>query len=280
MRLIYLKSLLIVFIMLFGCSQNKTGKSSDGTNEEFYPDGTYCADVTYYNPNTQRQNEYTLNVEVENGQLTKILWSNGGWLDVSHFTSPSVSSSGDCSFTSDKGYQYTVSINGSECLKTDTPEAIEGREGSLTRQQCADLYGASTSLFEAFLMDREISADEVIDNKDCELMHEGLVAFERFRNLKEKINKGYIQLVFTRTSGLGIVCQTMIVKRYGVLYLLETAGGNGKMGLTSFDPNTEGWQEIRIQENPDVDRWIVEVARVLRTGSMGELEDYANNFCR
>uniref|UniRef100_UPI004048ABC2 hypothetical protein n=1 Tax=Algoriphagus sp. TaxID=1872435 RepID=UPI004048ABC2 len=280
MRLTYLKSLLIVFIMLSGCSENKTSKSSDGTNEEFYPDGTYCADVTYYNPNTQRQSEYTLNVEVENGTLTKILWSNGGWLDVSHFTSSSVSSSGDCSFTSDKGYQYTVSINGSECLKTDTPEAIEGREGSLTRQQCADLYGASISLFEAFLKDREISADEVIDDKDCELMHEGLATFERLRKLEEKINKGYIQLVFTRTSGLGIVCQTMIVKRYGVLYLLEIAGGNGKIGLTSFNPNSEDWQEIRIQENPEVDRWIVEVARVLRTGSMSELEDSANYFCR
>ena len=280
MRLTYLKSLLIVFIMLSGCSQNKTSKSSDGTNEEFYPDGTYCADVTYYNPNTQRQSEYTLNVEVENGQLTKILWSNGGWLDVSHFTSPSVSSSGDCSFTSDKGYQYTVSINGSECLKTDTPEAIEGREGSLTRKQCADLYGASESLFEAFLKDRKISSDDVIDDNDCDLMHEGLATFERLRNLKEKINKGYIQQVFTRTSGLGIICQTMIVKRYGVLYLLETAGGNGKMGLTSFNPNTEDWQEILIQENPDVDRLIVEVARVLRTGSMNDLESYANYFCR
>jgi hypothetical protein len=280
MKLAYLKSLLIIFIILSGCSQNKTSKSSDGTNEEFYPDGTYCADVTYYNPNTQRQSEYTLNVEVENGQLTKILWSNGGWLDVSHFTSSSVSSSGDCSFTSDKGYQYTVSINGSECLKTDTPEAIEGREGSLTRQQCADLYGASASLFEAFLRDRKISADDVIDDKDCDLMHEGLTTFERLRNLKEKINKGYIQQVFTRTSGLGIICQTMIVKRYGVLYLLETAGGNGKMGLTSFNPDTEDWQEIMIQENPEVDRWIVEVARVLRTGSMSELEDSANYFCR
>ena len=86
--------------------------------------------------------------------------------------------------------------------------------------------------------------------------------------------------MFTRTSGLGIICQTMIVKRYGVLYLLETAGGNGKMGLTSFNPNTEDWQEILIQENPDVDRLIVEVARVLRTGSMNDLESYANYFCR
>jgi hypothetical protein len=37
-----------------------------------YEDGTYCADVTYHNPNTGTTNTYTLNFEVEDNNLTKI----------------------------------------------------------------------------------------------------------------------------------------------------------------------------------------------------------------
>jgi hypothetical protein len=106
------------------------------------------------------------------------------------------------------------------------------------------------------------------------------------------VDKGFIQKVFTSTNGLGIICQTMVVQQNGVNYLLEIEGGNTTMGLTaydpnsekwlmtSFDPNIEGWHEIIIQVNPEVDSWTVEVARVLLSGSMAELEHYANYFCR
>ena len=72
-----------------------------------YPDGSYCADVEYYNPNTGTRNTYNLNVDVENGDLTVIHWPNGGWLDDTHF-SPENISSGEISFNSDKGNRYTV----------------------------------------------------------------------------------------------------------------------------------------------------------------------------
>jgi hypothetical protein len=74
-----------------------------------YPNGTYCAEVEYHNPNTGTRNSYTLNVEVENGELTVIHWPNGGWLDETHFL-PEDISTGEISFFSDKGYEYIVTI--------------------------------------------------------------------------------------------------------------------------------------------------------------------------
>lgn len=52
------------------------------------------------------------------------------------------------------------------------------------------------------------------------------------------------------------------------------------MGLTSFNPNNENWQEIIIQEKPDEDRWTVVFARVLTSGSMSYLKEMAEALCQ
>lgn len=75
-----------------------------------FRDGTYCSEVEYYNPSTGTRNTYKLNVEVEGGELTIIHWPNGGWLDNSHFY-PQDIANGQCEFSSDKGYRYTVTLN-------------------------------------------------------------------------------------------------------------------------------------------------------------------------
>ena len=84
-----------------------------------YKDGMYCATVEYYNPNTGTNSSYTLNIEIENDNLVTIHWPNGGWLDESHFISEDISS-GSCSFTSDKGNEYNVTILGQNCQFTDS----------------------------------------------------------------------------------------------------------------------------------------------------------------
>lgn len=88
-------------------------------NGDGYTDGTWCADVEYYNPNTATRHTYQLNVEVEAGELTEIHWPNGGWLDESHFTAEDISD-GECSFVSDKGYRYTITLTSQGgCTTTD-----------------------------------------------------------------------------------------------------------------------------------------------------------------
>lgn len=101
-----------------------------------YDDGTYCADVTYYNPNTGTRNTYTLNIEVENNEVARINWGNGGWLDGSHFNPEELDSYGYCSFTSDKGYKYEVQISGSECSSTDNPGASSDDQEDEEKSNC------------------------------------------------------------------------------------------------------------------------------------------------
>lgn len=118
--LILLCSGLLIFSI--SCNNNSNGnRSSSATNESSSEnednesendgdkDGTYCAEVEYYNPSTGTRNTYNLDVEVENGELTEIHWPNGGRLDETHFNSEDITS-GECEFTSDRGYQYTINL--------------------------------------------------------------------------------------------------------------------------------------------------------------------------
>lgn len=97
-----------------------------------YPDGKYCAEIEYYNPNTGTRSTYNLNVEVENGDLTVINWPNGGWLDETHFNPENISQ-GQVTFESDRGYLYTVTLGdyGENCysegneLQNDVNTEIE-----------------------------------------------------------------------------------------------------------------------------------------------------------
>ncbi|MFN8144914.1 MAG: hypothetical protein U0073_10865 [Bacteroidia bacterium] len=90
-------------------TQSYNENTNDGQASEI-EDGDHQADVQYFNPNTGTRSTYTLTVEVENGEIVKIYWPNGGWLDESHFTATELDEDGSASFTSDKGYEYTVTI--------------------------------------------------------------------------------------------------------------------------------------------------------------------------
>jgi predicted RNA-binding Zn-ribbon protein involved in translation (DUF1610 family) len=97
-----------------------------------YPDGTYCAEVEYYNPSTGTKSTYELDVDVENGELATIHWPNGGWLDETHF-SPEDISGGEVEFSSDRGYRYTVTLSdfgggcysGGGTLQSDVNREVE-----------------------------------------------------------------------------------------------------------------------------------------------------------
>lgn len=72
-------------------------------------DGKYCAEVEYYNPKTGKESTYTLQVQIEEEQLIKIYFNNGGWLDDSHFE-PTYIIDGNGDFTSYEGKEYKVKI--------------------------------------------------------------------------------------------------------------------------------------------------------------------------
>ena len=127
MRTMRLKCNFLVLTVLITClffTQCKTktndfetdGYASDPSfadEREGYEDDTYCAEVDYYYSETGTNSTYTLLVDIENNELVKIQWPNGGWLDESHFSAPDIED-GDASFTSDAGVDYSVTIIGNE----------------------------------------------------------------------------------------------------------------------------------------------------------------------
>lgn len=116
-RLLKLFSIIFISVILVECKKSNNYNPQEYTLGNFekdgYPDGTYCAEIDYYYSETQTSSTYTLLVEIENNELIEIHWPNGGWLDNSHFTPPDISS-GEASFTSDRGVDYTVKIIGNE----------------------------------------------------------------------------------------------------------------------------------------------------------------------
>lgn len=141
--------ILTVFVSCFySCKDNSTSNSSyteeeriaAGLEEEIgYKTDTYCAEIQYYNPNTGTSSTYTLNVEIEDNELVKIIWPNGGWLDDSHFTPQELDEDGYCSFTSDRGNRYKVQITGEECSYTDSSRVrsdFQEEEDAVTCPQC------------------------------------------------------------------------------------------------------------------------------------------------
>jgi hypothetical protein len=104
--------LLFFILLLWGFQSCKNNSYSNGSSEvEGYEDGTYCADIEYYYSKSGTNSSYTLEIEVEDNELVKIYWPNGGWLDDSHFSPPDISD-GEAIFESDKGVEYTVKIVG------------------------------------------------------------------------------------------------------------------------------------------------------------------------
>lgn len=117
-----MKEILIFLLIIssIGCkNKNKNYQSGSSysssydENEDGYSDGTYCAEIEYYYSKTGTRSTYTLEVEIEDNELTIIHWPNGGWLDDSHFYPPDISD-GFAEFESDEGVEYSVEITGDE----------------------------------------------------------------------------------------------------------------------------------------------------------------------
>lgn len=74
-------------------------------------DGTYVADVYYYNTTTGANVTYSTKVRVENSMLRVIYWPNGVWLSSQYFKPQKIQADGSCIISNlDAGYENRVQI--------------------------------------------------------------------------------------------------------------------------------------------------------------------------
>lgn len=129
--------------------ENIVGNEDEQEEEkEKFPDDTYCAEVEYYNPKTGTRSSYTLTIEVESNEVVEINFPNGGWLDNDHFNGADLEEDGTTNFTSDRGYEYEITIIGNEnnCFTDDVPRAVQCSGETKDGDQCENLTDNSNGL--------------------------------------------------------------------------------------------------------------------------------------
>lgn len=278
-----------LLVILIGCGRSN-GNDEVASSKDLYSDGKHCADVTYYNRNTGTRHTYTLNVEVEDNEMTKIYWGNGGWLDDSHFTPQELNKNGSCSFTSDRGYEYKIEITGSECSGTDNPVSERAaeevkQEFTLTLGQCASTMQMTERELTEYETTFNRNRTDLISEEMCKLMFKYITESRPLKLKRDELNRemenGYIQQVYSRSYGDNMICHQVIVKRKGVYYWLEVNGTkNTTMGLMEFDPDISGWQEVFVKENPGISTMQGFSMRIMDQGSdLGFLKVKMENYC-
>ena len=111
-------SLLVCILLSCGNSSKSQHYNSVEVEEEYYDnegngieDGTYSADVDYYNPDTGYSATYTLDVEVQDGCVTTIYFPNDGYLDDSHIDATELDDDGNCVIYDDEGREFSIHID-------------------------------------------------------------------------------------------------------------------------------------------------------------------------
>ena len=123
---------LFVLVTLLSSCNDSNNRSSNDTNSNYYDesddyseyeeddtyyeeegfeDGTYSATVDYYNPETGYSATYTLDVEVEDNQVTIIYFPNDGYLDDDHIWPDELDKDGFVSIEGEKDKTYDVQID-------------------------------------------------------------------------------------------------------------------------------------------------------------------------
>jgi len=129
-------------------AKSKYSSNINQVSEENFPDDTYCAEVEYHNPNTGTTSTYTLTVNVESNEIVKINFPNGGWMDSDHFSGAELEEDGTANFTSNKGYEYVITIigNSGNCTTINLPKAVQCRGETKGGGQCEHMTDNANGL--------------------------------------------------------------------------------------------------------------------------------------
>ena len=266
--------LIMLVFVLASCGSSSSEDSEEeyaieGQTADGFEDGTYCADVTYYNPNTGTSNDYTLEVEVSGNEVTQINFGNGGWLDSDHMSPETLDENGECTITSDKNYEYSIKITGRDCGYSDNinPETDEDMP-RYTFSDCTEMLNMSEEEIEDCLSSYD--EDELLSENGFKILEKYVNNIRSIHanynrevaklqgkqnKLQNEINEGYVQNI-ERRSAYGVTSQVVTIKKRGINYTFEVRGSEKcTMGTATFDENATGWQMVYIKQYPDVDHW-------------------------
>jgi len=91
---------------------DEDGYDEDGKDEDGHiKSGTYSASVDYYNPTTGYSATYSLDVEVEYGEVTVIYFPNDGYLDDDHIYPSELDDYGWVEIEGEEGKTYEVQLD-------------------------------------------------------------------------------------------------------------------------------------------------------------------------
>jgi hypothetical protein len=239
-----------------------------GQTEDGFEDGTYCAEVEYYNPITGTRSPYELEVEVSGNQVVQINFGNGGWLDTDHFSPEDLDSDGQCTIVSDRNYEYTIQLveKDGNCRQDDIP-GEEEPEVLFSLQQCAQIYNISKSELNKYMRDFNVGPNDQYTEEMCESMGEYIQEIrnknQKWGNSQNEIKNGYVTNI-TRRSAFGVASQVVTIQKNGIVYQLEVRGSEEcTMGTAIFDENNYDWQLVYIKQYPDRESYSGHYMRII-----------------
>lgn len=108
----------LLVLPLIGCSEShstgrRTYESKTGRDNTF-EERSGETRVDYYNPKTGTRSEYKLDVDYQDGEVDKIKFDNGGYIDRSHIDSQTDNGDGTVTVRTDRGTEYTVDKDGDD----------------------------------------------------------------------------------------------------------------------------------------------------------------------
>lgn len=98
-------------------SKNSESEDENLSENKSYDDGSYNARVDYYNPKTGYFANYDLDVDVEDGEVIRINFPIGGWLDddihpsESQLSPAELDEDGEAIMEDENGRTFKIKIN-------------------------------------------------------------------------------------------------------------------------------------------------------------------------
>jgi hypothetical protein len=286
--------LIIVWMFLHSSCGGSNSDDEDNLTEEFpiegqtadgFEDGTYCADVNYYNPNTTTSSNYTLEVEVEGNEVVRINFGNGGWLDSDHMTPEALDNEGNCTVTSDRNYEYEITITGKDCGSSDNIPVEEDPIVQFTVRECAAAYSMSEKELKNCEKTLSLDRDQLINEEMCKIMgnyiSEVREEMANWAPIENEMNEGYIQGVYFYAAHEIATCHQIIVLKHGKYYWLQVSGNSKcSTGTMKFNENSSGWQSVPVKYSPNSDSYSVYSMKMMgENSSKSSLDSEIRSYC-